>query len=84
MRFATNETSLNETLMFVQSIFRNVWTDVNMQRCLRTQRVVFLRGKTSYCISPVDVTLYKTVDESEVNRHIQNNTALKYDKNCAN
>jgi len=41
----TSNMSLNETTMFVQSIFHNVWTEVRNQEGLRKQIFVFIKGK---------------------------------------
>jgi len=64
----------------MQSIFYNVWTEVRKQEGLTKPIFVFSKGKTICCLSPGCATLYKTVDESEDNRHVQNNKALKVPK----
>jgi len=44
----TSNTSLNEKMMCVQSIFHNVWTEVRKQEGLRTQIFVFNKGRVVF------------------------------------
>lgn len=65
---------LNKRMMFVQSIFHNVCTEVRKQEGLRKLLFVYNKGKTS-CLSPGGTHhLFYAVDESDVNRHVQNRT----------
>jgi len=50
--------NVNEGMLSVQSIFRNVWTE-------ESRILFFNNGKTSCCLSLGVATLYKTVDENE-------------------
>jgi len=63
-----------------QSIFRNVWTEVRKQKRCKKADFVFNKEKTSCCLSPACATLYKTIDEDEVDAQVQKNTALKFAK----
>jgi len=81
----TSLTCLNERLASVQSIFHNVWTEVRKQEgVIKEADFVFNKEKTSCCLSPGCATMYETIDENEVDTQVQNNTALKFAKNCAN
>jgi len=46
--------------------------------------VVFNKRKQVAVFHQLAPTLYQTVNESEVNSHVRNNTSLKSAKNCAN
>ena len=70
--------------MSVPSSFHNAGTDIRKHEGFRTLLFVFDNGKTSCCLSPGGPNSYEAVDESEVNRHVQNKTALKYARNYAN
>ena len=53
----------------------NVWTEIRKQEGLKSS-FLFKVGKTTYS----STNLHKTAEQTEVNRHVQNNTA----PNCDN